>query len=258
MHCFNPAIYKLKRKVGTWAEYACDADSVKVIGSIKRYFQVILDMAKADEDAKMPGVYSSLVEDESEIKDRLSHIQRSKDMKIKNKWKAILCVATMFITSTTTVYGATTATESLYKTAYNATVEDVRELSQTVTEDGYTEYEVSGLESWVNETEGAVKAKDRSGRSYTYNWDVKKNDALRSSPCKASSGESISLVATGTPSNITYRMGIVQPDGVRRYVSGSGMMAHKFTLTQTGTYYVYIQNMSTTTTINVAGAYTVE
>lgn len=258
MHCFNPAIYKLKRKVETWAEYACDADSVKVIGSIKRYFQVILDMAKADEDEKIPGVYSSLVEDESEIKDRLAHIQRSKDMKIKNKWKAILCVATMFVTSTTTVYGATTATESLYKTAYNATVEDVRELSQTVTDDGYIEYEVSGLESWVNETEGAVTAKDRSGTNYAFNWTVKKNDALRSSPFQASSGQTITVVATGIPSNITYRMGIVQPDGVRRYVSGSDAMVHKFALTQTGTYYVYVQNMSTTTALNVSGGYSVE
>ena len=258
MHCFNPVIYKLKRKVETWAEYACDADSVETIGSIKRYFQVILNMAKADEDEDMPGVYSSLVEDESEIKDRLAHIQRSKDMKIKNKWKAILCVATMFVTSTTTVYGATTATESLYKTAYNATVEDVRELSQIVTEDGYTEYEVTGLESGVDETEGTVIAIYGSDTSYAYNWNVKKNDALRSSPFKASSGDTITVSSIAAPSNITYRMGIVQPDGVRRYVSGTNAMIHEFAVTQTGTYYVYIQNMSTTTTINVCGGYMVE
>lgn len=258
MHCFNPVIYKLRRKVGTWAEYACDADSVKVIGSIKRYFQVILDMAKADEDEDMPGVYSSLVEDESEIKDRLSHIQRSKDMKIKNKWKAILCVATMFVTSTTTVYGATTATEYAYWNAYNATVEDVCELSQKVTEDGYTEYEVTGLERGVKETEGDVIAIYGSDTSYHFGWDVKKNYALRSSPFKASSGQTISVTSVAKPSNLTYRLGIVQPDGVRRYVSGSGIVSHTFSLNQTGTYYVYVQNMSTTTAIDVSGGYMVE
>ena len=258
MHCFNPAIYKLKRKVETWAEYACDADSVKVIGSIKRYFQVILDMAKADEDEDMSGVYSSLVEDESEIKDRLAHIQRSKDMKIKNKWKAILCVATMFVTSTTTVYGATTATEYAYWNAYNATAEEVVELSQTVTEDGYTEYEVSGLEAKVKEEEGKVIAIYGSDPSYTYNWNVRRNYALRSSPFQASSGDTITVTGLGTPSSITYRLGIVQPDGVRRYVSGTNVVAHEFAVTQTGTYYVYVQNMSTTTTINVCGGYRVE
>ena len=257
MHCFNPAIYKLKRKVETWAEYACDADSVKVIGSIKRYFQVILDMAKADEDEEMPGVYSSLVEDESEIKDRFAHIQRSKDMKIKNKWKAILCVATMFVTSTTTVYGATTATEYAYWNAYDATAEEVVELSQTVTDDGYTEYEVSGLEAKVKEEEGKVTAKDRSGTNYAFNWTVKRNYALRSSPFQASSGDTIVVTSVGTPENITYRLGIVQPDGVRRYVSGSDLISHRFTLTQTGTYYVYVQNMSTTTALNVSGGYAV-
>ena len=257
MHCFNPVIYKLRRKVEKWEEYVCDADSVKVIGSIKAYFQVILDMAKADEDEDMPGVYSSLVEDESEIKDRFAHIQRSKDMKIKNKWKAILCVATMFVTSTTTVYGATTATEYAYWNAYNATAEEVIELSQTVTDDGYTEYEVSGLEEKVKEEEGAVIAKDRSGTNYAFNWTVRRNYALRSSPFKASSGQTITVTTIGTPANITYRMGIVQPDGVRRYVSGSDTMVHNFTLTQTGTYYVYVQNMSTTTALDVSGAYAV-
>ena len=257
LHCFNPVIYKLKRKVGTWAEYACDSDSVKVIGSIKDYFQVILDMANANEDTKMPGVYSSLVEDEAGIKDRLSHIQRSKDMKIKNKWKAMLCVATMFVTSTTTVYGATTATENLYKSAYNATVEEVREISQTVTEDGYIEYEVTGLGADVNEYEGLVIQKDRAGTTFAYNWSVPKKDALRSAAFKASAGQKIEVTAIGKPSNITYHLGIVQPDGVRRYVSGSDMMSHKFTLTQTGTYYVYIQNMSTSTALDVSGGYAV-
>lgn len=258
LHCFNPVIYKLKRMVGTWAEYACDSDSVKVIGSIKDYFHVILDMAKANEDTKMPGVYSSLVEDEAGIKDRLSHIQRSKDMKIKNKWKAILCVATMFVTSTTSVYGATTATENAYLNAYDATVNEVRELSQKVTADGYTEYEVTGLASGVTEEEGKVTQKDRAGQSYSFTWEIKKNYSIRSAAFKASSGQKITVTAVGIPSNVTYHLGIVQPDGVRRYVSGSDVVSHKFTLTQTGTYYVYVQNMSTTTALTVSGGYAVE
>lgn len=178
-------------------------------------------------------------------------------MKIKNKWKAMLCVATMFVTSTTTVYGATTATENLYKSAYNATVDEVREISQKVTEDGYIEYEVTGLGADVKEYEGEVIQKDRAGTTFTYNWSVPKKDALRSAGFKASAGQTIAVNSIGTPANITYHLGIVQPDGVRRYVSGSNMMAHTFTLTQTGTYYVYVQNMSTTTTLDVCGGYVV-
>ena len=179
-------------------------------------------------------------------------------MKIKNKWKAILCVATMFVTSTTSVYGATTATENAYLNAYDATVEEVRELSQKVTADGYTEYEVTGLASGVTEEEGKVTQKDRAGQSYSFTWEIKKNYSIRSAAFKASSGQTITVTSVASPSNITYHMGIVQPDGVRRYVSGSDVMSHKFTLTQTGTYYVYIQNMSTTTALTVSGGYKVE
>lgn len=256
LHCFNPVIYMLKRKVGTWAEYACDTDSVMVIGSEKRYFQVVLNMAGMY--TRMTGVYSSLVEDEAGIKDRIEHMRRSKDMVIKNKWKAMLCVATMFLTSTTSVYGATTATENAYLNAYDATVDEVRELSQTVTADGYTEYEVTGLAPDVMEEEGEVTQKDRAGTTFSYNWDVKKNYAVRSAGFKASSGQKILVTGVGNPSNITYHLGIVQPDGVRRYVSGSGIVSHTFSLTQTGTYYVYVQNMSTSTTLAVAGGYSVE
>ena len=256
LHCFNPAIYMLKRKVSLWAEYACDTESVRVLGSKKRYFEVICKVAQTR--TKLVGVYSSLVEDESEILDRMKHIKRSEDMTIKSKWKAALCVATMFVAGTTSVYAATEATQNIYLNAYNATVNEVRELSKTVTDDGCVEYEVTGLESGVIEEEGTVEAITRAASSYTFGWRIKKNYALRSAGFKASSGQVITVTAIGTPSNVTYHLGIVEPSGTRRYVSGKDIMAHDFKLDETGTYYVYVQNMSKTSALDVSGAYRVQ
>ena len=256
LHCFNPAIHMLKRKVSIWAEYACDTDSVRVLGSKKHYFEVIWKVAQTR--TKLVGVYSSLVEDESEILDRMKHIKRSEDMVIKNKWKAALCVATMFVASTTSVYAATEATQNVYLNAYNATVNEVRELSQTVTDDGYVEYEITGLEPGVIEEEGPVIAKDRAASSYSFSWGIKKDYARRSAGFKASSGQVITVTAIGTPSNVTYHLGIVEPSGVRRYVSGKNIMAHEFKLDETGTYYVYVQNMSKTSALDISGAYRVQ
>lgn len=256
VHCFNPVIYRLRKKARIWAEYACDDEAVCFAESQKEYFRVIIELAESG--AKMAGLYSTMVEEDPEIQSRIECVQRSKDMVIKNKWKALLCVVTMFVASTSSVYGATRVTEQAYLNTYDATVEDVSELSQTVTADGLVEYEVAGLDDGVTEVEDQVFGRDRSGSSYTFGWEVPKKYSKRSAGFSASSGEEITVTAIATPSNVTYHYGIVQPDGVRRYVSGTNVLTHKFSLTQTGTYYVYVQNMSTTTGINVSGAYRVQ
>lgn len=256
VHCFNPAMKVLKKKVDLWGEYACDYASVKVIGSMKKYFQVVLDMAETEDE--VDALYSPLVEKQSEIMARIEQMKRSQNMKVKSKWKAMLCVITMFVTSTTSVYGATTTAENMYLEMYDATVDEVQELSQTVTDDGYIEYEVTGIGADVVEEEGQVIQKDRSGSNYHFGWSVPKDYSKRGAAFSASAGGTISLTAVASPSNVTYHLGIVQPNGVRRYVSGTHMMSHTFSLTQTGTYYVYVQNMSSTTGIEVSGGYAVE
>ena len=173
----------------------------------------------------------------------------------KSKAIAAVCVLAMAITSTTSVYAATCVAEKAYMNAYNATVEEVYDISEVVTEDGMTEYEVSGLDASVSEEEGAVVAKDRSGTSYSFAWNVPKKTAKRSAGFKVAVGDTINVMALCVPNTVTFRIGIVEPDGVRRYISGTNMLSHIFTVKKAGTHYVYVHNMSTTKDVTINGAY---
>lgn len=256
VHCFNPISYLLKKKVQIWAEYACDDTAVGFIGSQKEYFEVIISMAESS--AKLVGLYSSLVDDVSEIKNRMKHMQRSKNMIIKNKRSAILCVVTMFMISVCVVYVVTRLTERIYLNAYEATVEDVREESYMGAENDNVEYETTGADAIIIEEKDEIIVKDSSGLNYSFNWSVSNNFSKCSEVFSASDGDNIVIFAIGTPQDVNFRFGIVQPNGIRRYINGIGYTSHTFKLTQTGTYYVYVQNMSTTSDCEISGTYAIQ
>ncbi|MBQ9609300.1 MAG: hypothetical protein IJV15_07655 [Lachnospiraceae bacterium] len=70
------------------------------------------------------------------------------------------------------------------------------------------------------------------------------------------SGGTINIGGAASPTNKTFRIGILQPDGVIRYASGSGNIVHTFSVTQTGTHKVYIHNASDVTmSISVSYSY---
>jgi hypothetical protein len=64
----------------------------------------------------------------------------------------------------------------------------------------------------------------------------------------------ISVLVSISPSDVTVKAGIIDPDGAFRYVEGSGGLSHTFSLTKTGTYQVVVFN-ETTTTISAFGTY---
>lgn len=256
VHCFNPVVNILKKKVQIWAEYACDDAAVCLIESQKAYFQVILDLAETS--AKLAGVYSSLVDDISEIENRMKHMQRSKNMIIKNRRNALTCVAMMFMVSVGFVYVVTCLAEKAYLRAYDATVEEIKEISKAVTEDGYVEYEVTGIGVGEIEDEGIVTVNDRSGVSYIISWNVPKEHSICSTELIVDSKKELTVTTIATPSDVEYRIGIVQPNGVRRYVSGTDVLTHTFSLEQMGTHYVYVQNMSTQLGCEISGVYRVQ
>ena len=86
------------------------------------------------------------------------------------------------------------------------------------------------------------------------NWSIATGHSATSVIFKANSGGTISIAVNILPVNKTVKVGIVQPNGVKRYVEGSGSVGHDFSLTQTGNYKVYIANESGTT-VTANGSY---
>ena len=84
-----------------------------------------------------------------------------------------------------------------------------------------------------------------SRAAYAYDWSIPSKTTYRSvQGYYKAAGSSIGFTANVKPTNHTTNVGIIQPDGTRRYVAGSGLFAHTFSIQQTGTHYIYAENPS--------------
>lgn len=255
-HFFNPVVWIFSKKVQYWGEYACDYEVVERMGNLKAYFGVIVKMAIEVDNRGILAAH--LVEKKNDLVDRMERMKRSYRMKNKSKFKAGLLVAAMIIMSTCSVSAATVTAGNTYVKAYFATVDQEQEnfaqiaKERSIDESDFVEYEESAFDEGVVVEEGEVDYRNRA--SYTYGWTIGRYAAKKSNDFSASSGGYISVSATSDAS-VSFRMGIIEPDGTHRYVnSSSGYAAYKFDLDQTGTYSVYVQNM-TGSTIDVSGSY---
>jgi beta-lactamase regulating signal transducer with metallopeptidase domain len=256
-HFFNPFIWLLDRKVQEWGETACDYESIKYVGDVKTYFEVLFQLA-VDEKRKS-SLQANLVERKGELETRVLRMKRSyKLMNKKKTWTAALAVAAMMVASTVSVSAATISAGNTYMSLYNASVEEVSKgnLNFNSTEEMVLQY-ADGLDEGFTETVGEVEMIKKGSRwNSGFIWDISKKASKRTDTFTANKGDTITITVLCSPSDATIHAGIINPDGSRYYVSGTNYFSYQFTCESTGTYCVYVQNMSSEK-IAVDGTYIV-
>ena len=74
-------------------------------------------------------------------------------------------------------------------------------------------------------------------------WDIKAKSTTSSTRFSMANGEDISMNVIYSPMNAEIDIGIIQPDGAFRFVSGtSGQANHTFEISQSGEYAIRIRN----------------
>jgi hypothetical protein len=245
------------RRVQEWGETACDYDSIKYVGDVGTYFKVLLKVA--DDDKNRSSLSANLVERKGDLEIRVQRMKRSyKLMNTKKKWMAALSVAAMMVVSTVSVSAATVGAGNTYMSLYNASVVEADQGTATYsnTEGMILQY-AEELDEGFNETEGEIETTKKGSRwSNGFLWDISKKASKRTASFTANKGDTISLMVNCSPTDATIHAGIINPDQTRYYVSGTGYFSYQFTCESTGTYCVYVQNMSDVK-VAVDGAYIV-
>lgn len=254
IHFFNPAIWMLDRIVGYWGEYACDYEAIPLCAGWKTYFRVIITMIMDDEP--QTALQANLVEKKGSLEDRIRKMKRSYKMKNKSKWMAALTVAAMMVVSMVSVSAATICAADVYVEAYdNSVVEQADGVIGTASSENLVLGSSDGLDEGVVETEDKVDYRGRSGA--TFSWNIPVNASHRTPFFSVTAGQNIGVAVWSTPSNATIHAGIIKPDGSRLYVTGSGNFLYTFTAETTGSYSVYVQNMSSSA-LTVDGSYIIQ
>lgn len=237
VHFFNPIIWKLQTLLRKWSEHSCDFAAYEKAGGVKHYFYTILKI-----QMKSEGLTSyfaaTLSENENELEERIMKMNEQRNVKKRAPWKAAAIVGIMLVGSSMTAIASSKGVADMYHMAYDATDVAIEEEPDPK----LPEYEESGETPGIVEETGEIDEMSRSSKSF--NWSVASGVRKTSTGFSAKSGGKILVSAIITPASKTVRVGIVEPSGNRRYVSGKGSVSNTFSLTKTGTYKVYVENNS--------------
>jgi hypothetical protein len=177
---------------------------------------------------------------------------------IKQKRSILVSLVAVFTLALTgTALAVEPAADTINRSLYLATAEIGNETDINETSDD-TEYVVQLDEATLEYIRSLTPSENDgislyAASSASINCSMK-NNIWRSGTFRATSGQVIGLTISITPSNVTVKAGIIDPDGAFRYAEGSGGITHTFALTKTGTYQVVVFN-DTTTTISATGYY---
>lgn len=237
VHFFNPLIWKFHRLLRKWSEHACDFEVYETAGGISHYFNTIV---KIQVNSQRLHSYFAvhLSENENELVERVRRMKIQKEIKKRAAWKAAIICAVMLASSSVIVCAASKGVAEAYHVVYDAT--DVEEEEMASPE--MPEYEESGETEGIVEEIGEVDIMSRSSGSF--NWSVSNGVRKTTTGFSAKSRGGISVTAYISPIDKTVRAGIIEPDGTRRYITGKKYLSGDFSLNQSGTYKVYVENNS--------------
>lgn len=258
IHFMNPFAWWLNRQMRKWSEYACDYEICCRNHKLKKYYDVILNMAEKSMNAQFLSV--QLLESESELQERMKHVMKCYKKKNKSKFVAGMLVACITLISGSSVYAVSAASVSADEQWKNATVVETKEnTTQELDVEEATELiemtETSRARN-IQASLGEVEVLSAKSGLYNFYWNVKAGKEIYSPSFRATSSQTISVTGRTSPATKYLKVGIIEPDGKRRYISAKGAFDHTFKLTKTGTYAIYAENENDIA-INVAGAYEV-
>lgn len=258
IHFMNPFAWWLNRQMRKWSEYACDYEICCRNHKLKKYYDVILNMAEKSMNAQFLSV--QLLESESELQERMKHVMKCYKKKNKSKFVAGMLVACITLISGSSVYAVSAASVSTDEQWKNATVVETKEnTTQELDVEEATELiemtETSRARN-IQASLGEVEVLSAKSGLYNFNWNVKAGKEIYSPSFRATSSQTISVTGRTSPATKYLKVGIIEPDGKRRYISAKGAFDHTFKLTKTGTYIIYAENENDIA-INVGGVFEV-
>lgn len=246
---FNPFVYSLLSSLDEWAEISCDLYvhfNTKCTLTFREYFDVVLDGVEY-EQAVMPSSMTQLRKKKGVAKrvDKVKKYKREKDFKLKG---SLFTLAAFVAMSTSTAWAAEVGMEKAHEALYELTDEEnVLGLS----DDGDSvekEYEVeyAGTFDIDEETMVEMPSFERGGDSFTFESSVPAGKLGYTKLFKVYEGGKIAVTVTADSDDVTLKVGIINPDGSKVCVTGSGLISYTFDADTTGSYRVYVDNESNT------------
>ncbi len=201
-----------------------------------RYIRTLLKTALQGAE-RMHLTQATAAENRCDVLRRIENMKSLHNRKNMTRTMAAVWTAACLLMGSTTVYAAGAGVIEGYEALYKATVVEVEE--QAI-EEQYIEYREEPDDGWVAE-EGEVMDDGRSS-TVPFEWTVGANASKKTPSFEMSSGGYITVSVSVEPTDLKVNVGIVEPNGGKRYITGSGRITHTFSLDQSGSYSVFVEN----------------
>lgn len=256
VHWFNPIAYLVAAELDKWAEIACDIsvhNYEERTFSIREYFNLGLDELNryVEKEDKFKGNGITRFWKDDVLLERVEIMKKYDAKRDMKKGMAVFLVLCFCLCSGMTTSAAGLGVNEAFEKAYQATT--VEEDGGTFTDNGYEVFR----EAFDMNDENAVLMEDteqinRATKGFT--WSVPKGKMYYTTSFFKTKGSSIQIMVNPSPANKTIRIGVIEPSGVKVFIHGQGNMYYNHVCEKTGTYRMFVENISDTT-VTVNGSY---
>ena len=114
----------------------------------------------------------------------------------------------------------------------------------------------NGPEEGITIEEGEVNTSTR-GTSASFQWTVNSYSMKHTANFYCSVGDVIYVTSFINPTDKTVKVGVINPNGTRQYVLGSGSIFGQFTAQTSGEYMLFVENTNSVA-VTASGGYEVQ
>jgi len=265
LHSINPFVPMMLSQLSLACEEYCDRracqEGVESF-SEKEYFRTILKVLAEEQKRERYDLFT-LADSIGEYEKRVRCMRRYHEHgEIKNKTALMLSLCFLFGSSITSLAAGDGMTK-VYTIAAEAT--DIREEdndnvehfmpSETTTSDSevikeFTRiYDLNPDDVIIMGEEDVKPIGDFSG----IDWSLKPGKTGISSGFLREVGDTVTITIVGRPDDISYQMGIKDPNEHMRYEEGKGSMKHDFPIMIKGKYYFFVTNLDSSRELQIKG-----
>lgn len=248
--------------------------SNKYLGNIKAYLEVLYRVSMQGQEDKTD-MYSSIGTQPMKLIGRMEKMINMKNAMKRPKIFGVLAAVAVSFTSAGSALASTGILAGGYHALYELT--DVEEDEAgiqvlgdiNVTADNTVPQDNSNInpEDYVNTgiefidvlpIDGYTSEKDQSdielAASANFSWSIPTDFMKATKDFWETSSHHITVGGTITPTGKILRVGIIEPDGIRRCIYATGNFSYNFPLDKTGFYCVYAIN-DNSEVVNLSGHY---
>lgn len=248
---FNPLIWFYRKVVAEWSEFVCDDCAQRAYGDVKAYAYALTAIAERAVRSQKMALGNSI--DQGPMVRRIKNMLKYSKIEKKSKGLAAVVVAAAILLAGAGSTVVSAATADQYVNLYKATMVQVEE--ETVYEPGIEYVDTSSLEGVIVEEGEVIGNGNAKSSIISFSWTVSPGVLKKTPSLYCTAGQGIQVTCMFTPTTQDVRLGIIEPDGTRRFLQNNSTMSHTFALTKTGYYYVYVENISSTVTMTADGSY---